>query len=213
MSGYIPAPGGAQGPPGPQGPQGPAGAPGADGAPGAAGAQGAQGPQGPQGPQGVPGATGGTGAVWRGTWSGATQYAQFDAVTRAGSSYVCINAAGSLNEPPESSPAAWQLIASKGDQGASGTVIAQTIRGTITCATSTASQTATIAAVVLAKTQLRWLGVRGMTSTNNDPTGSESVGDGTLVLTNTTTLTYDRTPGGTQQSAASTLSYEVTEWS
>jgi hypothetical protein len=122
-------PPGAQGPqgvPGPQGPvgadgatgaTGPAGAPGPTGNPGpqgATGATGATGPTGPTGPQGVPGPS----VVWRGNWTSAATYNPNDGVSYNGSSYVAI--ATNVNNPPDTHPTEWQLIAQQGAVGPTG---------------------------------------------------------------------------------------------
>lgn len=97
---------------------GPAGATGAAGPAGPTGPTGATGPQGPAGATGATGASGGS-TNWRGTWSSATAYsaATFDAITFNGSSYVAI--ANSTNQAPPNATF-WQLLAAKGDAGATG---------------------------------------------------------------------------------------------
>ncbi len=94
--------------------QGPAGATGATGPAGPAGPQGAAGAQ---GPQGDPGATGpqGPGVTARGPWSNAVAYATNDLATHAGSTWRAL--AASTNQPPDTSPAAWELFAAKGATG------------------------------------------------------------------------------------------------
>jgi len=104
-----------------------AGAAGATGAQGPAGAQGATGlqgpagPAGPQGTQGPPGATGpqgGPGLAARGAWSAATAYLANDVVTFEGSTWRAV--AGGTNQQPSATPAAWEVLASKGDAGSAG---------------------------------------------------------------------------------------------
>src|SRR5215472_7717801 len=112
---------GATGAQGPQGNVGPTGPQGATGATGAQGATGATGPQGPQGAQGATGATGATGVpgpvtVWRGTFSPATAYNQYDTVAYQGSSYMA-NAATTGVTPPN---APWVTLALAGATGATG---------------------------------------------------------------------------------------------
>jgi hypothetical protein len=87
-------------------------------------------------------------------------------------------------------------------------------RGTINIAGTAATGTATVTAVDMNKAQLNNLGVRGYNSTNSDLTGAEGIGMGTLVLTNSTTITWDRTVGYTLQSTTGglTISYELIEW-
>lgn len=98
---------------------------------GPVGPQGQQGIQGIQGIQGVAGNTGAAGAtgpagaagqqwVYRGAYDGGITYAPNDYVTLNGSSYVMITFIGAGGYSPESNPGAWQLIASKGDQGIQG---------------------------------------------------------------------------------------------
>ena len=86
---------------------------------------------GPQGPTGATGATGARGLTWRGPYSPLTSYAIDDAVQHLGSSWVaiapvaggcgpapignvCINSAA----PPN--PLFWNLLAKRGDDGATG---------------------------------------------------------------------------------------------
>jgi len=105
-----------QGPPGPPGPQGPEGPPGATGAQGPTGLTGATGPQGATGAQGVAGPPGGA-PNWRGAWSAGATYAANDAVSYLGSSYYAPSAVSAGVTPPA---APWQVIAQKGDPGATG---------------------------------------------------------------------------------------------
>jgi hypothetical protein len=60
----------------------------------------------------------GSGSVnWRGDWSSTTHYEIDDAVSRSGSSYLCITA-HTNHEPPDSSY--WGVLAAKGDTGSQG---------------------------------------------------------------------------------------------
>jgi hypothetical protein len=70
-----------------------------------------------QGPQGPTGAQGPAFTNYEGAWSSATAYVVNDAVTRNGSSYICILA--HTNQAPPNATY-WGLIASKGDTGATG---------------------------------------------------------------------------------------------
>jgi len=93
---------------------------------GPVGPQGQQGIQGIQGIQGVIGNTGPAGAagqqwVYRGAYNGGITYAPNDYVTFDGSSYVMINFIGAGGYSPTGYPGSWQLIASKGATGDSGT--------------------------------------------------------------------------------------------
>lgn len=74
-------------------------------------------------------------------------------------------------------------------------------RGTITLGPAANSNTATITAVNMAKTELNWLGLE-----TDDATGSDQFSE--VVLTNATTITATRiTSTGT-----TIISYEVVEW-
>ena len=119
---------GAQGPQGPaglQGTQGVAGSPGPKGDTGATGAQGAAGPEGPTGaagpagPTGPQGNAGAQGVTWQGPWNNAATYAQHDAVSFNGSSYISLTADNAGNQPG-ASLVFWNLLASVGAQGAIG---------------------------------------------------------------------------------------------
>jgi hypothetical protein len=72
---------------------------------------GSQGPPGPTGPQG-PGTIN-----WLGAWSNAVAYVQNDAVSRLGTSYICI--ADHTNQQPPNATY-WNVLAEKGDTGAQG---------------------------------------------------------------------------------------------
>lgn len=74
-------------------------------------------------------------------------------------------------------------------------------RGVITIANAASSGTATVAAVNMAKTELRHDG-------QNSVSASQADGIATLVLTNSTTVTASR--AGT--SGATPVSWELTEW-
>ncbi len=78
--------------------------------------------------------------------------------------------------------------------------IKSTGRGTIAILNGTSSATATITAVVLANTQLRYLGEA------NGVAASTGV---YLSLTNTTTITASMGPNSV---GTTTVSYEYTEW-
>ena len=115
---------GATGATGAQGIQGITGATGATGATGLTGATGATGAQGIQGLTGATGATGPTGATgapiaFQGPYSSATTYAQGDAVSYFGSSYISLTNAN-LNNNPIGSPSQWGLLAQVGATGATG---------------------------------------------------------------------------------------------
>lgn len=94
--------------------QGPQGNVGETGATGATGAQGDVGATGPQGATGV-------GLAVRGPWDSQGTYNQNDVVLFNGSSYSWISAgSGNSGSNPDQDSIRWQLIASKGDVGASG---------------------------------------------------------------------------------------------
>src|SRR5260370_865357 len=135
---------GTPGPQGPQGPQGLQGSPGPQGAtgsvgplgpqgnPGVPGPAGQQGPQGTAGTQGLPGLNGATGSqgpigpaglTARGPWvAGTTAYAPNDVVTDAGSTWRCkaTPACTPGAEPSAATNIDWELLASKGNDGAQG---------------------------------------------------------------------------------------------
>src|SRR5260370_34355388 len=131
-------PQGLQGSPGPQGATGPVGLLGPQGNPGAlgpagpAGPQGAQGTTGTQGPPGLNGATGSQGPTGpagpaglkaRGAWAAVTtDYALNDVVTDAGSTWRCqvIPACTPGAEPSITTNIDWELLATKGNDGAPG---------------------------------------------------------------------------------------------
>jgi hypothetical protein len=116
---------GAVGPPGPAGPTGATGTAGPTGPHGPAGATGPAGPTGPHGPAGPAGATGATGPAgpqgltWQGAWSNSATYNLNDAVGYNGSSYISL-VANNANHEPDTTPAAWSLVASAGAPGAAG---------------------------------------------------------------------------------------------
>lgn len=71
---------------------------------------------------GPPGATGDTGliGVWKGPWLTATAYAVGDAVSQAGSSYICLEAHTSGTFSTDLAASKWEIVAQKGDTGATG---------------------------------------------------------------------------------------------
>ncbi|HXB64331.1 MAG TPA: hypothetical protein VNV42_05575 [Solirubrobacteraceae bacterium] len=103
---------GATGAAGATGASGPVGATGAIGATGPVGATGAAGPTGATGPQGPP-------VTFKGAWGPTETYELGEAVSFGGSSYVSL-IAGNLGNDPAGDPAAWALLAAKGDTGATG---------------------------------------------------------------------------------------------
>lgn len=60
-----------------------------------------------------------TGFTWKDVWSPTTTYDQYDAVSLGGSSYVSL-IPGNVGNDPESSPAAWGVLALEGDVGPTG---------------------------------------------------------------------------------------------
>src|SRR5438132_10940902 len=96
---------GPQGPQGIQGPQGPKGATGNAGAPGPTGAAGPTGPRGP-------------GFTFQGSWDAAVPYKTDDVVVFEVSAFVAVAASG--NVAPGTDPAAWSIVAAKGDKGDKG---------------------------------------------------------------------------------------------
>jgi collagen triple helix repeat protein len=119
---------GLQGPKGDQGEtgaQGPQGSSGQDGVGGAAGAPGQTGPQGEQGPVGPAGA----GVAWRGSYDALNTYAENDAVSREGSSYVSKTTVPTGCPPPGQlcsddfappNAAYWSVLAERGSPGPPG---------------------------------------------------------------------------------------------
>lgn len=69
--------------------------------------------EGPQGPAGVIG-------DWKGAWVTATAYAVNDAVSEAGSAYICLVAHTSGTFATDLAASKWGIVASKGDTGATG---------------------------------------------------------------------------------------------
>lgn len=119
-----PGPQGLQGLIGPQGEPGPQGLQGIQGPIGLTGATGLQGDPGPQGIPGVPGPQGETGPAgakglnWAGPWTGTASYQIDDAVSFGGSAWIAL--AANTSSTPSVINADWDLLASKGDSGASG---------------------------------------------------------------------------------------------
>jgi lamin tail-like protein/collagen triple helix repeat protein len=101
---------------GPQGQQGIQGPPGPKGDMGPMGIDGAQGPPGPAGDAGPPGLNA------RGVWDvSISDYVLNDVVADAGSTWRCLIAACTTgNEPKTNAPPEWELLAAKGDVGATG---------------------------------------------------------------------------------------------
>lgn len=58
------------------------------------------------------------GLVWRGVWSGATNYIVNDAVSRGGGAWIAIQAG--TNKDPSQEPTYWEVLAEKGDLGSGG---------------------------------------------------------------------------------------------
>lgn len=100
---------------GPAGATGPAGIPGTPGPAGADGAPGAAGPAGATGPAGAPGPA----LNWRGAWAAGTTYAQYDAVSHNGYSYLARVAIAAGNTPTPVH-ADWQVVAAAGATGSTG---------------------------------------------------------------------------------------------
>lgn len=106
--------------------------------------------------------------------------------------YICIVATNGTTDP-SADTTNWTLF------GAS--KIKSIQRGTISLQPSDAAKTATVSAVDVAKSELRFLGVRGETDLPHSLV--------TLVLTNPTTITATRSKSGTYPVA---VSWELTEW-
>jgi Collagen triple helix repeat (20 copies) len=129
------------------------GAAGTPGATGATGSQGLSGLPGGNGAIGQPGANGAPGMNFRGPWTFTAQYAPYDAVTFAGSTYLA-EASNSASQPDLYTPA-WTVFAQAGGVGSAGpTGTAATLTiGTVTtgaAGTATAiTNTGTSSAAVL----------------------------------------------------------------
>ena len=104
------------GPAGPQGLTGPVGSTGPQGQPGRDGAQGAQGDTGPAGATGAPGPVG---LTYRGGYVSGTNYAQNDAVTWQGQTWLSL-VGSNAGQTPDASPAYWTLLAAQGATGPQG---------------------------------------------------------------------------------------------
>jgi collagen triple helix repeat protein len=109
-------PAGAQGATGATGDTGPQGPDGSIGPQGPTGDTGPQGPAGDTGPQGATGDTG-PGLTFQGSWNDTSTYDADDVVQHDGSSWIANTT--NTNEEPGLSPE-WDLLAAKGDTGATG---------------------------------------------------------------------------------------------
>jgi len=58
--------------------------------------------------------------TWRGAWSSSNAYAANDAVSFAGTSYMCISPVGSGGSNPAADPTHWGVLAAQGATGATG---------------------------------------------------------------------------------------------
>jgi hypothetical protein len=146
---------GATGIAGATGEKGTAGATGAAGPTGAAGTTGATGAPGPVGSAGAAGATGATGLHWRGEWNAATAYVLNDGVSFNGTSYISIGpsvavnrptpprAPAQTNNPPDTSPGFWSVLAQQGATGAAGAAGAAGATGTTGIAGTSGAKGAT----------------------------------------------------------------------
>jgi len=99
---------------------------GADGAQGIQGIQGDQGIQGVAGNDGAQGIQGDKGLIWQGTWI-SQNYVVDDSVEYLGSAYICILNTVSSEVPTNTTY--WDLLAQKGDAGATGSQGIQGIQG------------------------------------------------------------------------------------
>ena len=149
-NGYVGSDGatGATGLTGATGPTGLTGATGASGATGAVGATGVPGVNGATGATGLTGATGATGStgpvgmVWRGAWSSVTAYILNDAVSFAGSSYICI-LGNTNNSPPNATY--WNLLAQTGSSASGVTYVGATVPSVLSITGSPITTTGTLA--------------------------------------------------------------------
>ncbi len=118
---------------------------GAAGDVGLTGATGPTGPAGANGAAGAAGATGGTGppgVVYRGAWNAGTEYRIGDAVVLDGTTYIAAATTSGLE--PDMFPAAWGVLAKRGDEGATGPAGAA---ATVAVGTVTTAAAGTLASV------------------------------------------------------------------
>lgn len=115
---------------------------GVQGAVGATGATGAPGVAGPQGPPGAVGAAGTVGMNYRGAWGSGVNYQVNDAVLFGGSTYLAQVSSSGME--PDSSPAAWAVLAQKGSAGPSGPAGAAATMSVGTVTTGAAGSSATV---------------------------------------------------------------------
>ena len=73
------------------------------------------------GPRGVAGPVGPAGLNWQGAWVSGNSYVEDDAVGHNGASWFCINPTSGTT-PPNADTTNWDLLASQGAQGPSGTI-------------------------------------------------------------------------------------------
>ena len=81
--------------------------------------EGIPGPEGPEGPEGPMG----TGIIWRGAWSNATSYDQYDAVSYDGSSWIAEMANSATT--PGTDPTKWSVFAQKGSSSSTSNLLGQ----------------------------------------------------------------------------------------
>ena len=97
---------------------------------------------GPTGATGPTGPTGPVGMVWKGAWSSSTTYVANDAVSFAGSSYICV-IANTNNSPPNLTY--WNLLAATGTSSTGVTYVAATVPSFLSVTGSPITSTGTLA--------------------------------------------------------------------
>jgi hypothetical protein len=97
---------------------------------------------GPTGATGATGPTGPVGMVWKGSWSSVTAYIINDAVSFAGSSYICI-LGNTNNSPPNATY--WNLLAQTGSSVSGVTYVGATVPSVLSITGSPITSTGTLA--------------------------------------------------------------------
>ena len=97
---------------------------------------------GPTGATGATGSTGPVGMVWKGAWSSVTAYAINDAISFAGSSYICI-LGNTNNSPPNATY--WNLLAQIGSSASGVTYVGATVPSVLSISGSPITSTGTLA--------------------------------------------------------------------
>lgn len=98
--------------------------------------QGPKGDPGPKGEQGAKGDTGGPGLRWMGAWNADADYGAGEVVSHGGSSWLAQPGQGrtTAGYTPPSNLNEWNLVAAKGEQGATGLSAREVVKETISVA-------------------------------------------------------------------------------